>query len=234
MNGAPRKGSELSLTGLISRHADARPDALAAVCRDRKLTYGQLQSQGSRLALALHARGIRRGDRVVVLSTRCLEMLVLSYAVLKVGACYIPLDLDSLGKSRIEHVVESLQPALAVTTGPFSKLACPVLSWTEADKAINGGFAQIENGLSGCEIEGLRPNDLAYIVFTSGTTSNPKGVMIPSSALLNYVQQGDPKSPFNMGVTFSDKVLLIFSPAFDGISPNFRSKCTISDKNQLV
>jgi non-ribosomal peptide synthetase component F len=125
---------------------------------------------------------------------------------------------DSLSKSRISHVVERVQPALAVTIGPCSELACPVLSWAEAGEAIKGGFDQAENGLSRYEIEGLQPNDLAYIIFTSGTTSNPKGVMIPHSALLNYVQQGDPKTPFNLGATPSDKVLLIFSPAFDGIS----------------
>lgn len=61
----------------------------------------------------------------------------------------------------------------------------------------------------------IQPSDLVFIIFTSGTTSTPKGVMIPHSAVLNYVQQGGENTPFNMNATPADIVILIFSPAFD-------------------
>ncbi|KAJ4250164.1 hypothetical protein NW762_011978 [Fusarium torreyae] len=58
--------------------------------------------------------------------------------------------------------------------------------------------------------------DIAYVIFTSGTTGLPKGVEIAHHSLLHYVQQGDLDRPFNLGVTASDTMLLLFSVAFDG------------------
>jgi gliotoxin/aspirochlorine biosynthesis peptide synthetase len=216
----PATSKRLSLTGLIAGHASRQPHAVAASCWDKRLTYGELQLKSSQLARALQRRGIRRGDKVVVLTQRCLEMIVCFYAILKTGACYVPLDADNLSQSRIYQTVQHVRPVIAVVTKIGFELDCPTLSWVEMDSATevdlpHAGFHSYES-----EPEELQPEDLAYIIYTSGTTSTPKGVMIPHRALLNYVQQGDPQTPFNMGVTPLDKVLLLFSPAFDGSSPS--------------
>ncbi|KAF4636604.1 hypothetical protein G7Y89_g1490 [Cudoniella acicularis] len=207
------EGDELSLAGLISSYAELQPHAVAATCGSRSLTYRQLQSKGSSLALALQLKGIGRGDRVVVLTTRCLEMVLLFYAILKVGACYVPLDVDSLSSSRISHVIGSVQAALVLSTKPYNLDDCSILSYDELEKTERE--FQTDNLLPSNPFPRVQPEDLVYIIFTSGTTSSPKGVMIPHRALLYYVQQGKSKTPFNLGARPSDRVLLIFSPAFD-------------------
>ena len=208
-----------SLIELISGHADARPDALAATCGDKHLTYGQLESRSSKLAVLLRTRGVKRGDRVAVLTTRCVVLPILFCAVLKSGACYVPLDLDDLSSNRIAHVIQDVQPKIALATKPNLEIGCPVLCWDDANDSFEDALLQTDCEIFKGMVYETRPNDLAYIVYTSGTTSNPKGVMVPHCALLNYVQQGDPNAPFNMCVSESDKVLSIFSPAFDGSGP---------------
>lgn len=214
-------GEYSSVIELTSGHANARPDALVATYGNKHLTYGQLESQSSRLAVLLRTRGVQKGDRVAVLTTRCLEMPVLFCAVLRTGACYVPLDLDDLSNSRIAHVIQDVQPTIALTTKSGLEVDCPVLCWNEAHGIVNDVLLQTNSEIFESEVRVLRPDDLAYIVYTSGTTSSPKGVMIPHSALLNYVQQGDSNAPFNMRVSESDNVLSVFSPAFDGRHSGF-------------
>lgn len=209
---------EASLIGLIAEHCSSRPYAVAASYGDKRLTYGELECRSSLLARLLQSRGISRGDRVVVLTPRCLEMIICFCAILKACACYVPLDADSLSQNRITQIIQHVQPAIAVVIRAGFDVDCPTLLWLEVDSATSGDWQHANFQLQEFESQEPQPDDLAYIIYTSGTTSNPKGVMIPHRALLNYVQQGDPQTPFNMGVTPLDKVLLLFSPAFDGIA----------------
>ena len=203
---------QLSVTGLISVRAQQSPYSQAVVFEDKCLSYGELEAKSSRLADLLRAKGVRKGDRIVVLTNRCVELPILFCGVLKVGACYVPLDQDSLNVSRISHVVNHVEPILAIISTSKLVLECPALSLEEIQTVIGN-----DNDTS-CNVELAEPepDDLAYIIYTSGTTSYPKGVMVPHRALSNYVQQGSSEIPFNMWVTPEDRVCSIFSPGFDG------------------
>jgi non-ribosomal peptide synthetase component F len=212
-----------SLVKLISNHASVRPDGLAAVWRDQVLTYGQLESQSLDLAIKLHSKGIRRGKKVVVITSRCVDMLVFFFAVLKVGACYVPIDPESSSNNRILHVVETVQPDLILAKMLDIQLPYQKLLWPTTFDDFSASIIQQSKTKFTPKFDCHRPEDLIYIIFTSGTTSKPKGVKIPHRALLHYVGEGDPTRPFNLGTTPMDRVLLIFSPAFDGISSHSNS-----------
>ncbi|KAF2201398.1 acetyl-CoA synthetase-like protein, partial [Delitschia confertaspora ATCC 74209] len=182
---------------------------LAAICGKNQLTYGELQTRSSEVARALYLHNVRRGDKVVVVTSRCLEMVILFHGILEAGAAYVPLDMESLSRDRVSQVIEAVNPTVVVTSGNFFDCAFPVLSYSSFHELVSARGNVVED----FEKNIASPDDLAYIIFTSGTSSTPKGVMIPRSALFNYVRQENP--PFNLGVNSSDKVLSIFSPAFD-------------------
>ena len=208
--------TNLSLIDLISRHARQRPDALAVVCGNSTLTNGELDSKTSRLAELLRNRGVSKGHRVLVLTGRCLELPVLLCAVLRTGACYVPLDQDSVSETRIAQVVKHVEPVIALVSDFAATLNCPVLSLQQVNRELNGTASLFQTGKHGPSFDKPDLEDLAYIIYTSGTTSLQKGVMVQHRALLNYVQQGNPETPFNMRVTSNDRVFSIFSPGFDG------------------
>jgi len=199
----------MSLASLGLNYGEERWPHTAIVCGQNRITYKELQDASSNIAKSLYGRGVRRGDCVVVLSSRCLETVVLFHAILEAGACYVPLDLDILSLDRISYVIDAVKPALILSSGAsVGGITQPIIPYEELNKEKeHGELRQMEDEAT--------LDDLAYIIFTSGTTSAPKGVMIARRSLLNYVQQSDP--PFNMAITPSDRVLSIFSPAFDGM-----------------
>lgn len=204
---------QLTLCDLVARSIKQGPDRIAVSAQGSTLSYGELDAACTRLAHRIRSRGVRPGDRVPVLTTRCIEMVVCFISVLRVGACYVPIDLDSWSAERIKTTLAIIDARTILTTGPGSYDLYDVVTREEVQEAVRSG---IDGPLPEFEAPGIQPSDLAYIIFTSGTTSAPKGVMVPHRGLVNYVQQGEDVTPFNMQVTPSDTVLLLFSVAFDG------------------
>lgn len=207
----------------IEQWVALQPDHIAISFGDRKISYAELDDASSYIAWLLSQRGIGKGDRVPVLAQRSPEMVVCFLGVLKSGALYVPIDTESWSQDRIQWTLKrvSARVILNTTTGQFPEYEeishdmidsafSPMEELTarrKADQQLNRPWDNIQS------------DDLAYIIFTSGTTSTPKGVMIPHSCVLNYVEQGGPETPFNLNATPSDRVMLIFSPGFDGRTP---------------
>ncbi|KAL7782605.1 non ribosomal peptide synthase [Trichoderma afarasin] len=159
----------LSTVGLINQNATEIPGAIACSQGGRCWTYRDLDAASQSLALLFRAHGVRAGDEIPIFLSRCFESVASIVALLRLGACFVPLDAESWGQGRIEQVLKAIGPNLPI-----------------------------------------------YIIFTSGTTGIPKGVVIPRRCIDNYVRQGgDGGMPFNLGVCRGDRVLLLFSLGFD-------------------
>jgi gliotoxin/aspirochlorine biosynthesis peptide synthetase len=144
----------------------------------------------------------------------------------------VPIDVDAWGQDRILSTIERVSACVVVNLGSFTSFAdYDVVTCEEIEAAF-------DSELNEQEVKGelyqakIKPTDLLYIVFTSGTTSKPKGVMIPHQALLNYVQQGDKEAPFNTCPGPEDKSLLTLSPGFDAGTGIIFS--TICNGSQLI
>ena len=207
----PDSTSPRSVSDLISQKSAINASHVAAIDGSHTLAYRSLEVKSSDVARLLQQRGIGPGDRVPILTTRCFDMLICFLGVLKAGACYIPVDVEGWSIERIENTIETLDTRIILATQPV-KIGAAYTS-----RLLYVSLNTLQDSQSGHPLQSVEhlPTDLAYIIFTSGTTSKAKGVMIPHSALFNYVQQGGPKTPFNMNVCQHDKVLLIFSVAFD-------------------
>lgn len=198
-----------SVHDLIQGIVQRQPHSIAVSYEDTQLTYAELDAASLVVATLLRKRGIGPGDAVPLLTSRCLEMVACVLAIVRVGACWVPMEAESWSRDRISTVLATVDHKVVIVT---EHLECPV------QNAINRDEIQDAMKLPAAKVpeRHVGPEDVAYIIFTSGTTSRPKGVIVPHQSLANYVQQGDREAPFNFGARATDKVILLFSVAFDG------------------
>ncbi|GGS31448.1 non-ribosomal peptide synthetase [Streptomyces griseoviridis] len=185
-----------------------KPDAEALVCRDRSLTYAELDRAANRLAHALIRRGVRPQDPVAVLLGRDIEMTVALFGVVKAGAVYVPLD-PAHPRDRLAYMLDDLAPAAAVTTGDGglpAERGIPVLRLD--DPAALDGVPDTDP--AGARAR-LTEDALAYVIYTSGTTGRPKGVGVTHRGVPDLIALQEEV----VGVTEHDRYLHFASTGFD-------------------
>ena len=186
------------------RQAEGRPDALAVRLRDDRLTYAELATTSSRLARLLQDGGCVPGDRVGVMIPKSPMAIIAMHAIMKAGCIYVPIDTGSPA-ARVTRIIEASEPRWLLATGPASKLIdgilqesrvkTPRVGWLEPD-AVHGQRYRAEFDLGDVHASpaGLLPvgvtSDAAHILFTSGSTGVPKGVVIDHANVTAFVQWG--------------------------------------------
>ncbi|NJP46802.1 non-ribosomal peptide synthetase [Actinacidiphila epipremni] len=184
-----------------------KPDGQALVCRDRSLTYRELDRAANRLAHALIRRGVRPQDPVAVLLGRDIEMTVALFAVAKAGAVYVPMD-ASYPRDRLAYMLGDIAPAAAVTTdaGLLAGQDIPVVR--PDDPAALAGLPDTDP--AGARAA-LTDDALAYVIYTSGTTGRPKGVGITHRGVPDLIALQEDV----VGITEHDRYLHFASTGFD-------------------
>ncbi|GAA1310023.1 amino acid adenylation domain-containing protein [Saccharothrix xinjiangensis] len=147
------------------------PDAEAVVCRDRSLSYAELDRRANRLANALLDRGVRPQDPVAVLLGRDVEMVVALFGVLKAGAVHVPMD-PTYPRDRLAFMLDDVAPTAVVATGAVP-VDLPVVDPATADGPPEWDADPVHARRD------LTEDSLAYVIYTSGTTGKPKGVALP-------------------------------------------------------
>jgi amino acid adenylation domain-containing protein len=187
----------------VARQAEARPDDIALVMGDERLTYGELDAASNRLARLIREAGCRRCDRVCLFVPKCPAAIVAELATLKADCAYVPID-TATPAPRVELIVESAEPALILAAAPAAKLLDDVLA-THDGRSVTVGSLD-DDALSGEHFESAfaardqsaqdagpltwenTPDDAAHILFTSGSTGTPKGVVIKHSNVVAFVE----------------------------------------------
>ncbi|MEI3433981.1 MAG: AMP-binding protein [Clostridia bacterium] len=170
-----------TITQLFEEQVEKTPDNIAVVFENQKLTYRELNERANSLANYLRSQKIGRNDIVGIMVNRSLEMIISILAVLKSGACYIPID-PEYPQDRIEYMLNNSNAKLLLT---FKRLENKVTF-------DNKLFVELDNELYNSNKDNLininKPDDLAYIIYTSGSTGKPKGVMLKHSNINNFIQ----------------------------------------------
>lgn len=170
-----------TITQLFEEQVEKTPDNIAVVFENQKLTYRELNEKANSLASYLRSQKIGRNDIVGIMVNRSLEMIISILAVLKSGACYIPID-PEYPQDRIEYMLNNSNTKLLLT---FKRLENKVTF-------DNKLFVELDNELYNSNKDNLininKPDDLAYIIYTSGSTGKPKGVMLKHSNINNFIQ----------------------------------------------
>jgi len=159
--------------------ARARPEAIAAVCGDRQLTYRELNARANQVARALVQRGLFREGVVGVVTERNLDWLTAVLAIFKAGGAYLPIE-PHFPADRIERMLSRAGCRLVLTErGSTARL--DQVETIFIDAACAEGHAEGDLGVP------VAPDQLAYIYFTSGSTGEPKGAMCEHAGLLNHL-----------------------------------------------
>ena len=170
------------------------PDNVALVCEDKEFTYNKLNEESNKLAHYLVENNVKPKDIVGIMVHRSPEMIIGLLAILKVGACYLPID-PEYPTDRINYILkDSSAKTLLVHTSTLNTLS-------------NNDFFKINIDLNSdiystdktCNLNTIIPsNSLMYMIYTSGSTGNPKGVMITHQNINNFI--------------IAEKKLIDFSP----------------------
>jgi len=158
----------IDLIAIIDRWAERAPERVAHVSRDRQLTFGELRDRSDALACHLTSR-VERGVPVVVHGHKEPDMLVGFLACLKAGHPYVPID-AGLPAARIEKIVTHSRAALVLSPG------------AELDAAVAR-----HRGERPDPGRRVRSSENVYVMYTSGSTGEPKGVQITLANLAGFV-----------------------------------------------
>ncbi|MFD5502643.1 amino acid adenylation domain-containing protein [Streptomyces sp. NPDC127061] len=184
-----------------------RPDAEALVCRERSLSYAELDREANRLAQALIARGVRPQDPVAVLLGRDIEMTVALFAVARAGAVYVPMD-TSYPRDRLAYMFDDIAPAAVVSTGAELPVERDIPVLRLDDPAT---LASVPDADPAEARRRLTEDALAYVIYTSGTTGRPKGVGVTHRGVPDLIALQEEV----VGVTEHDRYLHFASTGFD-------------------
>jgi polyketide synthase PksN len=193
---------------LFAEQAEAQPDSPAVSCGTQTLTYRELADRSAALADALRRRGLRAGDRVGVCFERSLDLIVGLLAIMRRGAAYVPLDPD-LPAERLSYMIQDsgaefvlCHEAVRDRLAAVRTHGATVYSMDRPD----------DDDLVGAEAwDPPTTTPVAYVMYTSGSTGQPKGVAVPHRALTNFLLA----MARTLEVTSSDRLLAVTTYSFD-------------------
>jgi len=206
----------------LEHHADAQPQKTALVCASTRLTYAQVEAQANRLAHALRANGLQRGDRVVLYLPNSVELAVGIFGALKAGGAFVVVN-HTTKAAKLAYILQDCGAQALITGGRQSRQAASAL-----ENLAGSGIPQtliLTSGEAPAVWRGRRPLqwaelqvqypatrptrlnidlDLACLVYTSGSTGDPKGVMeghdnvlFAAHSIIEYLQNSPEDIVFN-------------------------------------
>ena len=201
---------------LISGQAEKTPYATALRCGKHKITYARLEREAGQLARFLRAQGVGPNVPVALCLERSPEMIVAILGVLKAGGAYVPLD-PSNPADRLEKILLDCRPKMLLVQ---EDSRVPVLS---ADVPVVSIEAALRAAVANREPALVQLDDLAYILYTSGSTGVPKGVQIThrnlaysNQARLSYYQNPPQRFLLLSSYAFDSSVAGIFHTLASG------------------
>jgi len=205
---------------LFADQVERTPDAVAIVFDEQQVTYREINARANQLAHYLQRLGVQAESLVGLCMERCVDMIVALLGILKAGGAYVPLD-PSYPKERLRFIVEDTQTSVVVIQGRFSKVlpediahrVCLDDDWEKIAKE------SVTNPQSRAKAE-----NLAYVLYTSGSTGVPKGVMVEHRGLVNYLTwctQAYPitarhGAPLHSSLAFDLTVTSVWAPLLTG------------------
>jgi amino acid adenylation domain-containing protein len=214
---APRRRD---VTEMVARTAMEHPTAPAIVSGADRWDYRRLSDAADSVAAGLLGRGMPSGARVALRMRRSAELVAVVVGVMRAGAAVVPLDPD-YPPARIRAMLQIAEPWAIVADPDLGGLldaapgvATPVLT-TQA--LLGSGEPGPRDAGQAPVLPRLDAEDVAYVLFTSGSTGEPKGVMMPHRALTNLIEWQNRRATGGAGVTTLQFAPISFDVSFQEI-----------------
>ncbi|MFP2928166.1 amino acid adenylation domain-containing protein [Pyxidicoccus sp. 3LG] len=198
---------EAGVHELFAAQALRTPKARAVELDRNRLTYAELALRAEHLSWHLHSLGVRTGDRVALCMERAPEMMVALLGILGAGAAYVPLD-PSAPRERLAFLLEDTGASVLLTQ---QHLSGDLPAFTGHVVRLDSDGPAISRATPVSLPKGVSPHLPAYVLYTSGSTGQPKGVVVSHGSLANHMAWF--LSTF--GITAEDKVLQKTPLTFD-------------------
>ena len=171
-----------TIDGLIAQQAKARPEGAAILFDGVTTTFGQLDRHVDAAADILRGQGVGAGDRVVIVAENSLTTVVFIHAASRAGAVAVPVN-ARMTAPELARVIDHADPVAAIFTS-----ACSAEAADHADRAgagpLEAGFGTFHLSRRATSAEVPDTDDVAVILYTTGTTGDPKGVMLTHANLI--------------------------------------------------
>jgi amino acid adenylation domain-containing protein len=205
---------------LFEQQVARDPDAVAVVCKGRQLSYRELNERANQVAHYLRKRGMGPESLVGVCLERSLELVIALFGVWKTGAAYVPFD-PTYPLDRLSFMVNDTGMKALLTDERCKNLfpslhdnaVCLDSDWPVIAQENTSNLAAV-----------AKPSNLAYVMYTSGSTGQPKGAMIQHSGLVNYLcwaikayeVEGKGSVPVHSSIAFDSTVASLYPPLLTG------------------
>jgi amino acid adenylation domain-containing protein len=175
---------DLCIQDFFEEQVERTPDAVAAVCDRKSLTYRELNQRANQVAHHLRKEGVGPEVLVGICMDRSIEMMVGVMGILKAGGAYVPLD-PAYPTQRIAVILEDAEAPLVLTQ---RKLAKALPDSTSRLIHLDDDWYKIASANATNPVRNVNPNNLAYVLFTSGSTGRPKGVALEHRSASMFIQ----------------------------------------------
>ncbi|MEG3130955.1 amino acid adenylation domain-containing protein [Pantoea cypripedii] len=238
MNNFTDKNHSLTLLSLFERQVASTPDSTALVDGISEMSFHQLDTLAHRAAIRLRLSGIKPGDRIGHSFTRSMEAIAALIAIFKVGATYVPIAPDAPVQRRYFMLKDSAAKVVICGSDLTASLAsCPVqvIPWSELEKTESDPDTPLPDSHLG-------PASTAWILYTSGSSGQPKGVMGSHLGCVTRLLALWKHQPFARGehcfqhtaFTTVDSFWEIFAPLCAGLSLHIIEDDLIKDPERLL
>lgn len=207
-----------TVPALFEEQAEKRPGATAVVYEEKSLTYRELSGRSSQVCHSLQANyGIKHGDLVGLMADRSTDYIITILGILKAGAAYVPLD-PAYPQERLKYMLDDCRVPVLITEEKYRHLWEGWQSPERTTLCMDELISESRFFSPQYTERGYTPDSAAYVMYTSGSTGNPKGVVVNHRGIVRLVKNTDYVNPGP-----DDKLLQTGSLSFDATTFEYYS-----------
>lgn len=206
-----RNTKTLCLQDLFRQTVRSYPQKTALTDKDRSYSYQELDQISDIRACYLRAKGLKEGELAGIMMNRSDQAIITILAVLKAGGAYVPLD-PQWPSERVTYVCEHTGLSMVLYDSFAPQKTLKPLKTATVSLTENEGFGPSDDQLSSVQSLAVNPEQLCYVLYTSGSTGQPKGIMTEHRNVVSFCLSFNS----NCKVNSEDRILQGFSLGFDG------------------